>query len=147
VPASIDELTAIALAHAAAEALDDPAPVMETLEDDCVYELQPVGLVLEGLEQARRYYDYFFSTFRHQIAGYTMRSEWRDERGVGQEYTIWTRTGPGGALERHEIVGVLTFGRDKLSGERLYASERLLRMMFGPVLEDARPIEVGQPEA
>ena len=146
-PASIDELTAIALAHAAAEALDDPAPVMETLEDDCVYELQPVGLVLEGLEKARRYYDYFFSTFRHQIAGYTMRSEWRDEHGVGQEYTLWTRTGPGGALERHEIIGVLTFGRDKLSGERLYASERLLRMMFGPVLEDARPVEVGQPEA
>jgi hypothetical protein len=147
VPASLDELTAIALAHASAEALDDPVPVMETLEHDCVYELEPVGLVLEGLELARRYYDHFFSTFRPQVAGYTLRSEWRDEHGLGQEYTIWTRTGPGGALERHEVIGVLTFGRDKLSGERVYGSERLLRLMFGPVFDAARPIDVGQPEA
>src|SRR6516165_4443145 len=82
VPTSLDDLTALAYAHAAAEALDDPEPVMVTLEDDCVYELQPVGLVLEGLDLARRYYDHFFSTFRPQVAGYTLRSEWRDERGV-----------------------------------------------------------------
>jgi len=147
VPTSLDDLTALAYAHAAAEALDDPEPVMVTLEDDCVYELQPVGLVLEGLDLARRYYDHFFSAFRPQVAGYTLRSEWRDERGLGQEYTIWTRTGPGGALERHEVIGILTFGRDKLSGERVYGSERLLRLMFGPVFDAGKPIVVGEPDA
>ena len=42
---------------------------------------------------------------------------------------------------------MLTFGRDKLSGERVYGSERLLRLMFGPVYDDARPIEVSRPDA
>ncbi len=144
-PATIDELIAIALAHAAAEALDDPAPVLATLEDDCVYELQPLGVVLDGLDLARRYYDHFFSTFRPLVAGYAQRSEWTDDRGVGQEYTIWTRTGAGAALERHEVIGILTFGTDRLSGERVYGSDRLLELMFGPVLADARPVEVGIP--
>jgi hypothetical protein len=146
VPATLDELISLALAHAGAEALDDPAPVLATLEDDCVYEVQPMGIVLEGLDLAKRYYDHFFSTFRPQVAGYTMRSGWHDERGVGQEYTIWTRTGPDGDLERHEVIGILTFGRDRLSGERVYGSDRLLRLMFGPVLDEGRPIEVGSPD-
>ena len=144
-PATIDELIAIALAHAAAEALDDPAPVLATLEDDCVYELQPRGVVLHGLDLARRYYDHFFSTFRPLVAGYAQRGEWTDDRGVGQEYTIWTRTGAGGGLERHEVIGILTFGTERLSGERVYGSDRLLELMFGPVLADARPLEVGDP--
>jgi hypothetical protein len=145
VPATIDELLSIATAHATAEALDDPAPVLATLEDDCVYELQPLGVVLEGMDLARRYYDHFFSAFRPLVAGYEMRGEWHDERGLGQEYTIWTRTGPNGGLERHEVIGILTFGPDKLSGERVYGSDRLLRLMFGPVLDEGRPIEVGAP--
>jgi hypothetical protein len=147
VPASLDELISLALAHAQAEALDDPVPVLATLEEDCVYELQPVGIVLEGLELARHYYDHFFASFRPQVAGYSMRGEWHDERGLGQEYTIWTRTGPNGGLERHEVIGILTFGHEKLSGERVYGSERLLRLMFGPVLDSGRPIDVGRPEA
>ena len=144
-PATRDELVAIALAHAAAEALDDPAPVLATLEDDCVYELQPLGVVLEGLALARRYYDHFFSTFRPLVAGYAQRGEWTDDHGVGQEYTIWTRTGAGGGLERHEVIGILTFGTDRLSGERVYGSDRLLQLMFGPVLDDGRPVDVGSP--
>ncbi len=143
--ATIDQLLAVAMAHAEAEALDDPEPVLRTLEEDCVYELQPMGVVLEGMDLARRYYDYFFSTFRPLVEGYTLRSEWHDEHGLGQEYTIWTRTGPGGSLERHEVIGILTFGRDKLSGERVYGSNELLRLMFGPVIDAGRPIDVSQP--
>jgi len=145
VPSTTEELLAIATAHATAEALDDPAPVLATLHDDCVYELQPMGVVLEGIDLARRYYDHFFGSFRPLVAGYAMRGEWHDDRGLGQEYTIWTRTRPDGSLERHEVIGILTFGAERLSGERVYGSDRLLQLMFGPVLDAARPIDVGTP--
>ncbi len=145
VPASHEDMVALARAHALAEEGDDPAPVLETLGPDCVYELQPVGLLVEGLDAARRYYEHFFRAFRPLVAGFAIRGEWTDDNGLGQEYTIWTRTGPQQELERHEIIGILTFGVDRLSGERVYASERLLRMMFGPVYDEARPVPALSP--
>jgi hypothetical protein len=142
-----DRLVEVAHAHSKAEAEGDLETTMATLEDDCVYELQPVGLLLPGIDVARRYYEYFFSDFAPFIAGFEMRGEWLAPDGLGQEYTLWTRTGEEDTLERHEIIGVLTFGTTKLSGERLYASERLLRRMFGPIYEEAKPIAVGAPSA
>ncbi|HXZ61509.1 MAG TPA: hypothetical protein VEG62_02120 [Acidimicrobiales bacterium] len=135
------DLVAVARAHAQAEAEDDLATVLATLEDDPVYELQPVGLVLRGMDLAKRYYDYFFTEFRPLVADYALRGEWVGDEGVLQEYTIWTTTGPDGAVERHEVIGLLTFGTTRLSGERVYGSDRLLRLMFGPVYEDAVKVE------
>lgn len=142
---SRDELVALAMRHANLEAGSDAGPVLATLEDDCVYELQPVGRCITGIDSARRYYGHFFNSFRPLVAGYALRSEWVEDAGVGQEYTIWTRSGAGGALERHEVIGILTFGRRLLSGERVYGSERLLRLMFGPLYEEAVPTPVGVP--
>jgi hypothetical protein len=34
-------------------------------------------------------------------------------------------------------IGILVFGETRLAGERLYASERLLRSMLGPAYEIA----------
>jgi ketosteroid isomerase-like protein len=140
-----DDLIGVAQAHAAAEAVNDLDTVYATLEHDPLYELQPVGLVFRGMDAVRRYYEHFFSTFQPLVAGFALRSESVAEDGVVQEYTIWTTTGPDAAVERHEVVGILTFGAEKLSGERVYASERLLRIMFGPVYDECTPIEVGNP--
>ncbi|HVM68025.1 MAG TPA: hypothetical protein VMU14_24320 [Acidimicrobiales bacterium] len=131
------DLVAVAHAHAQAEADGDLATTLATLEDDPVYELQPIGRVLRGIDLAKRYYEHFFTTFQPLIADYAMRAEWLNDDGLLQEYTIWTTTGDGGAVERHDLIGILTFGTTKLSGERLYASERLLRLMVGPVLDEA----------
>lgn len=143
--ASHASLVAIAREHAAAEGVGDLETVLRTLHDDPVYELQPVGLEFRGMDAVRAYYDHFFSTFSTCVAGATLRGESVAADGVVQEYTIWTKTGPGNALERHEVVGILTFGDDRLSGERVYGSERLLRLMFGPVYDISTPIEVGEP--
>ena len=140
-----DELVAVAHAHAAAEAIGDLDAVFETLEADPVYEFQPVGLRFRGMDATRRYYEHFFSAFGGCVAGSALRTESVAPDGVVQEYTIWTNTGTDGGLERHEVVGILTFGAERLSGERVYASERLLRLMLGPVYEECTPIEVGEP--
>ena len=50
---------------------------------------------------------------------------------------------PDGARERHALIGILTFGRVELSGERVWGSDRVLGLMFGPVLDETRPIRGG----
>lgn len=134
-----DELVAIARAHAEAEGRNDIATTLATLEPDPVYELQPVGRVMRGMAAARCYYDHFFAHFRPLIAGYELRGEWINDEGVGQEYVITVRTPDGGA-ERHHVIGILTFGTSALSGERVYAGERLLRLMLGPAWDLSEPL-------
>ena len=143
--ASHDDLVSVALAHAAAEAEDDIDTVLATLEDNPVYELHPLGVAFRGMDAARRYYEHFFSTFQPSIADFTLRGQWVNEQGVAQEYTIWTNTGPDGGVERHDVFAILTFGTTLLSGERLYSTERLVRLLFGPVVDEAEPIAVGYP--
>ncbi len=133
-----EELVAIALAHARSEAGDDIELTLSTLEAHPVYELQPIGRVLRGMAAARRYYEHFFARFRPLVRGYELRGEWVTDGGVGQEYVITLATERGD--ERHHVIGILTFGENALSGERVYASERLLRVMFGPAYEESEPL-------
>jgi len=133
------ELVAIARAHAEAEGRDDVETTLATLEPDPVYELQPVGRVMRGMDAARCYYEHFFTSFRPLVRGYALRGEWVTEDAVGQEYRIDLRT-PDGGDESHHVIGILTFGENALSGERVYASERLLRVMFGPAYERSVPL-------
>lgn len=129
----------LAHAHAKAEADGDIEATLATLEDDPVYELLPLGLTFRGRPAARRYYEHFFGVFRPSAVGSTLRNEWAGENGVAQEYLIDVQI-QGGTTERYPVLAVLTFGTSALSGERLYAGERLLVQMFGPVLDDAEPI-------
>ena len=133
-----EELVAIALAHARSETGHDIELTLSTLEPDPVYELQPVARVLRGMPAARRYYEHFFARFRPLVRGFELRNEWVTDEGVGQEYVITLTTERG--EEKHAVIGILTFGRDALSGERVYASERLLRLMFGPAYELTEPL-------
>ena len=133
------ELVAIARAHAEAEGRNDLATTLATLEPEPVYELQPIGRVMRGLAAARIYYEHFFAHFRPLVRGFELRSEWVTAEGVGQEYVITLRT-PEGGSERHPVIGILTFGIDALSGERVYASERLLRRMLGPAFALTEPL-------
>jgi hypothetical protein len=135
-----EQLVAIAHRHAAAEANGDLATTLATLEPDPVYEFQPAGLLLRGLPAVKVYYEHFFATFQPMIAGYEMRGEWLYDEGLGQEYWIDLHL-PEGGTERHPVIGILLFGHQALRGERIYASDRMLRAMFGPAfaLAEAMP--------
>lgn len=137
--ASLEERIAIARAHAAAERRGDMEATMATLEPDPLYELLPVGRAFRGSDAARRYYEHFFTSFRPLARSSELHSEWANETGVAQEYTIHLRFGDG-REERHRLVAILTFGESKLAGERVYADDRLLRLMFGPAYDLASPI-------
>ncbi len=134
-----EEMIELAHAHAAAEGSGDLDATLATLEPDPVYELQPEGRALRGMEAVRRYYEHFFTQFQPMVEGYELRSEWVTDEGVGQEYIIHVRL-PDGRREDHAIIGILVFGKRRLAGERLWAGERLLRLMMGPVYDSATPM-------
>jgi hypothetical protein len=137
---SREAMMGLAHAHAAAEAQDDIEATMATLDDDPRYELMPMGRVLRGRDCARAYYEHFFATCRPRVTHYELRSEWVTDEGVGQEYTLYLAE-PDGSTTRHAIIGILTFGTGgKLSGERIYASDELIKIMFGPVLDRSVPV-------
>jgi hypothetical protein len=131
---------AVARTHAAAEGKGDLTTTLATLDDDPVYEFQPVGRVFRGKDTARRYYEHFFSHFAPLTEGFEIRGEWITPEGMGQEYTLRLRL-PDGSRERHDIIGILLFGTSGLAGERVYASERLLRLMLGPIYDETTPLE------
>ena len=133
---------ATARAHAEAEGAGDMEGTMNTLGADPVYELLPIGRLLKGRDNARAYYEHFFANFARRIAGYTLRSEWITDEGLGQEYQVFIDGADG--RRRFDIVGILLFGPDGLlSGERIYASDELFAMMVGPLLERTEPVPVG----
>ena len=89
---------------------------------------------------ARSYYERFFGYCQPRVRGYELRSEWTMEGGVGQEYTLVVND-EDGAHRRYDLIGILTYaGGNRLSGERIYASDDLLHFFFGPLLEEARPV-------
>jgi hypothetical protein len=136
---SREKMIELARRHATSEGAGDLADTLATLEPDPVYELWPVGRAFRGMKAARVFYEHFFTSFQPLIAGYELLREWVTDEGVGQEYRIDLRF-PDGREESHRVIGVLSFGRDALSGERVWASERLLQLMFGPAYEQATAI-------
>ena len=139
-----EELISFARAHAAAESAGDLEATLATLDPEPIYELQPVGLMIRGMAIVRRYYEHFFEHFVPLNLGGTLRSEWVGGDGLAQEYTI-ALTSPSGEVEHHAILGILVFGQRGLAGERIWASEQLLRILFGPVYDLAVPIGDGLP--
>jgi hypothetical protein len=121
--------------HADLEAKGDLEGTMATLVEDPVYELWPIGLQMRGREQVRRYYENLLGVFVPSTRGYELIDEWVNERSVTQEYRIDLEVD--GRLESHRVVGILHRGSDDLlEGERVYASERCLRLMAGDELID-----------
>jgi hypothetical protein len=129
----LDALAAIARAHARAEAVGDLEGTLATLDPEPVYELLPFGVTLGGADFVRAYYERFFTECMPKFVGYELRNEWLMDDGLGQEYRVEVSTPDG--PRRHDILGILTFGdHGLLSGERLYASDEMLRFLFGTLL-------------
>src|SRR5690348_3931196 len=121
-PSTTADLVKIALQHSAAEGAGDMDGTMGTLEANPVYDFYPMGRRMTGTDRVRRYYEHFFAEVQPRIAGFEMIAEWIGDAGVNQEYTVRYRFDDG-TVKPFRILGILTFGQTKMSGERLYASE------------------------
>ena len=127
--------------HARLEDEGDLEGTIATLVDEPIYEFWPMGLHMRGMANVRRYYEHLFGTFMPSIREYTLIEEWVSPTSVAQEYEIVVEAG--GRPEAHRVIGVL-FVDDAhlaaqgplLTGERVYASERCVRLMAGDALID-----------
>ena len=131
-------MLALGTLHARLEAERKLEPLMQTLVRQPVYEFYPLGMRMGGADQVRRYYRQFFSDFMAKVAGYELREEWVNERSVAQEYDITLDVH--GAHETHRVLGVLYASGHLLGGERIYGSERVIRLMLGDLFDELKPI-------
>lgn len=133
-----DRMLELGRRHASLEARRELDALMETLVGDPVYEFHPLGLRLSGGARVRRYYRQFFENFMERIVGYELLEEWVNETSVAQEYDITVELE--GVRETHRVLGVLYADGSLLGGERIYGSERILRLMAGPMFAELEPL-------
>jgi hypothetical protein len=132
------ELIEVAHHHAAFEAAADIEGTLATLEGEPVYELYPVGRQLRGMATVRRYYEYFFADVLPHTLGYQLRNAWVNDVGLLEEYDIQCRID--GIEHSFRVLSILKFGERALSGERLYADEKFLRFLFGPLWQETESL-------
>lgn len=129
-----ERMAELAHRHARLEAEQKLEPLLETLVDDPVYEFHPSNLRMRGGDTVRRYYDQFFRDFMSKIEGYELIDEWVNERSVAQEYDITVRVD--GALETHRVIGILFAEGDRLGGERIISSQRIVELFCGEMIDE-----------
>ena len=69
-----------------------------------------------------------------KIVGYELVDEWVNEDSVAQEYRITVDVD--GNQETHHVIGILYREGALLGGERIYASERAIRLMTGTMFDE-----------
>ena len=129
--------------HAAAEMQFDLDAVMATVDEDCAYEWQPMGLGLRGLDECRRMYAAFLPRWeeltRTRDLRFEVRSEFWGDEGRIREQVAFLR-GDTGEQERHDFVVVVLFGSRGVRGERTYSSPEFARLTLGEYYDHLGPV-------
>ncbi len=133
-----EQMAELGARHAELEARGELEPLLETLVADPIYEFHPIGLCMRGSDRVRRFYTQFCERFLPLRHDYALIGEWVSESAVVQEYDITLRAD--GELETHRVLGILHADRAKLAGERVYASERFVRLMTGELFDELEPL-------
>jgi hypothetical protein len=85
----------------------------------------------------RRYYEHLMGAFLPRVEHSELLDQWCNESSLAQEYDVDVRTDDG--LERHRLIGILVVGDERMRGERIYGSERALRLMLGDQFDELDP--------
>jgi len=138
---SLKALAEVARRHAEVEGAGDLDAILATMEGEPVYDFHPVGRRFTGMARTRRYYAYFIEHVRPRIAGFEQHSEWLGPDGLVQEYSVSIMPEDmAGTPVTHRVLGILTFGSERLSGERLYSDDAFFRFLIGPLWDELEPI-------
>ncbi len=136
-----EEMTALTRLHAELEqaGTSQYEPLLETVADDPIYEFHPPGGQLIGLETIRSFYEEFLANFMPLVEDTILLGEWATGEACVHEYQLRLRVD--GKLEDHQLMGVIYGSGDRIGGERLYGSPRLMDFMLGSFKEKLVPIE------
>ena len=114
--------------------------VLSMLAPEPVFDLFPIARRFSGRVNIRRYFQYFLSEVQPRIQGFKSRSDLTSEAGVGHEYDITISMPNASAPSTHRVFALMIFGPDRLLGERIYADEKMLRTLIGPLWNSLEPI-------
>jgi hypothetical protein len=137
-PKRIAQVLELGSEHARIETACDLEATMATLTADPLYEFFPAGLRMRGADKVRRYYEHLMAHFLPNVESADVVDEWCNENSLNQEFDVHIRID--GKLERHRLLGILVVADDLLSGERIYGSERVLRLMLGDLYDELEAI-------
>jgi hypothetical protein len=134
-----ERMLELATRHAKVEGRKQLEELMATLIEEPVYEFHVQGLRLRGGARVRRYYQQFFDDYMSRVTGAERLGQWGDEIAVAREDAIEVQGADG--PEVHRVMSVLFAEGDRLGGERIYASNHVIRMMAGRMFSELEPIE------
>ena len=103
-----------------------------------VYELATIGRQLVGRENLRAYYAHLAQSFMPRVS-YQMLGAYYGAHEVAFEILLRYRNDDG-RIEDFYTFAVQHVDQDKFVGERLYASERCYRLMFGECWARLQPL-------
>lgn len=133
-----DDMLALGRKHALLETRCDLEGTMSTLVPEPVYEFHPLGLRMAGDAMVRRYYTQLFEHFIPSTRDFELIEEWVSETSVAQEYRVELEID--GAREQHHLLGILYAEGELLGGERVFAGERVVRLMVGDLFDELTPL-------
>ncbi len=133
-----EQMLELATRHAKVESRKRLEDLMDTLIEEPVYEFLAQGLTLRGGARVRRYYRQFFEDYMSRVTGGRRLGQWGDETAVAREDAIEVAGADGPEL--HRVMSVLFADGDRLGGERIYASDHVVRMMAGEMFAELEPI-------
>jgi hypothetical protein len=134
-----EKMAALGTLHATLEANGPLDELLATLAPDPVYEFHPLRRCMRGDDRVRRFYEQFFARFVQLRHDFELIAEWVSLESVAQEYDISLNVE--GVIEHFRVLGILYARGDKLGGERVYASERFIRLLTGPLFDELEPLD------
>ena len=137
-PISILDFADLARRHVQAERDMDMDALMATLDPVPHYEFHPLGFKLSGAANVRDMYQQFLTRRRDMASAgleQYVRTQMLTESGFIEEYG-GTWTNPDGSTEMEGLVSLMAVGKGRIEGERVYTSERMLRMLWGDAFFD-----------
>ena len=134
-----EEMRAITRLHAELELACDYEPLLETLTDEPIFEFHPPGGQLIGGDTLRRYYTAFLRDFMPLVEETILIGEWASPEACVHEYQLRLRID--GKLENHQLMGSIYGAGNRIGGERLYGSAKLMDLMLGDFKSELVAIE------
>ncbi len=135
---SADDVDVLARSHADWEERGDFQQLMSTLVDEPVYEYYPLGVQLRGADAILRYYERVRSKYNPYVEASALVGLIAGASGAVLEYAIRLRIDE--ELVDERLIAVMPVARDLFGGERIYSSERVLRLLLGEMISETEPI-------
>ena len=109
-----------------------------TIGDEPGYEYHPLGVQLRGADAIFRYYERVRSKYNPYVEASALVGLIAGSSGAVLEYAIRLRID--GELVDERLIAVMPVARNLFGGERIYSSERVLRLLLGEMISETEPI-------